>query len=559
MADPFAPVILPGWPKVSDNMSWSEDHLAVASGEAVHILTPRTHIKPPVSDSAYWHVESIRVNQFSEQEWPLVDLAALSDLSLGEEQSTPSVCSLSWSPVSIGLHRRSVLAVLTTNHLLALWESTGIPGSWKRTCIVNKLMTMEGLMSNRRKQRLRAVAWLPGLAVEPFTRQEQQHLIIVDDDDRVSVFNLAKGAPSHDGNWHLKLAYSHQLPREKTSALQRKSLLQRALLTSPVTQIQPGRWQKMDESGSSGILRIVVSFTRGAAGLACPKLAISCKAQQEGWHFEGHNGDRDTLALGVSARPSEAIEAALAKPKSEFDQQFSLQGHVRVQQWGTVQCPDGRSEAACVTFHPSDMVEHNIPSLERCTVLFAPMLATEGGVETHTFHNDARQEILQWLAANASIDSNMTDVDLKIVRVAAACVYTAFSNDAGLMAWSRAAAELASSFEIATDADDGGDTPVEGASRFVPATVSEPCEMCNAAISISQDLRSGRCSQGHTFARCGISFLAIQEPGISKYCSRCGKEFLDLAKLEPHEGPSLSHALLEEFDVCPYCRGKFRG
>lgn len=29
-----------------------------------------------------------------------------------------------------------------------------------------------------------------------------------------------------------------------------------------------------------------------------------------------------------------------------------------------------------------------------------------------------------------------------------------------------------------------------------------------------------------SLVRCSLTFLAIQEPGISKYCERCGKEYL---------------------------------
>lgn len=560
MAVNLDPVGLSGWPKCTDNMTWSEDHLAVASGEVIHVLTPRDQIKSPDSHLNYWHVEPIRVSHFSEKEWPIVELASLSELSLGEEQSSVSVCSLSWSPVGIGPHKRSVLAVLTTNLQLSLWESSGVPGSWQRTCVVNNLFATEESLSDCRKQRVRAFAWLPAVRINTESRRAQQYLVIVDDEDNISVLHLAKGISNTITDWQLKLVYNCQLTREKASATKGKSNLQCTLLTSPITQIQAGQWQTLDGGGSSGALRIVISFTRGVAGSACPHLVLSCEHRREEWAFQGYTRDCYSPPDGLlPPPPSEAIAAALAKPKQEFDKQFNLQGHVRVKHWGTAKASDCRITAACVTFHPSDMMEHSIPSSERCTIVFAPLLATEEDILTYAPEGDPRREVLRWLAANTSIDNMTTDMDLKLVRVAAACVYTTFSDDASLMEWSRAAAVLADNSQIANDAGAGGDAPMQGSSRFVRATINEPCEMCTAAISISQDLRSGRCSQGHTFARCGISSLAIQEPGISKYCSRCGKEFLDLAKLEPHEGPSLSKALFEEFDVCPYCRGKFRG
>ena len=67
-----------------------------------------------------------------------------------------------------------------------------------------------------------------------------------------------------------------------------------------------------------------------------------------------------------------------------------------------------------------------------------------------------------------------------------------------------------------------------------------------------------------SIARCNLSLLAIQEPGISKYCSQCDRQFLNAEEidLEPEQlrdGPSLTALLFEEFDVCPYCPAKFRG
>ena len=80
-------------------------------------------------------------------------------------------------------------------------------------------------------------------------------------------------------------------------------------------------------------------------------------------------------------------------------------------------------------------------------------------------------------------------------------------------------------------------------------------------------------------ARCNLTFLTIQEPGISKYCARCGRQFLDPGKapafLSPQNGTdevvgegasepsnssqSLTYQLFRTFNICPYCDGKFKG
>lgn len=61
--------------------------------------------------------------------------------------------------------------------------------------------------------------------------------------------------------------------------------------------------------------------------------------------------------------------------------------------------------------------------------------------------------------------------------------------------------------------------------------------------------------------RCGLSFLSIQEPGISKYCSFCRTEALDEEYVATTRGRKLSKLasdLFETFDTCLYCAGKFQ-
>lgn len=83
-------------------------------------------------------------------------------------------------------------------------------------------------------------------------------------------------------------------------------------------------------------------------------------------------------------------------------------------------------------------------------------------------------------------------------------------------------------------------------------------------------------------ARCGLTFLPITEPGISKSCETCRRGFLNEATLAQtvsdddtglaehiaaddtgvrRLSSSLSFIkdLSDQFDVCPYCHGKYIG
>jgi hypothetical protein len=52
----------------------------------------------------------------------------------------------------------------------------------------------------------------------------------------------------------------------------------------------------------------------------------------------------------------------------------------------------------------------------------------------------------------------------------------------------------------------------------------EACGFCGAALPLTS-LTTATCTNGHQFTRCALSFLAIQLPGITKYCGICNTSF----------------------------------
>ncbi|KAJ9659669.1 hypothetical protein H2201_007260 [Coniosporium apollinis] len=59
----------------------------------------------------------------------------------------------------------------------------------------------------------------------------------------------------------------------------------------------------------------------------------------------------------------------------------------------------------------------------------------------------------------------------------------------------------------------------------VPPNDIEQCEFCDHPVEF-ENLTWARCANGHQFTRCSSTFLAVQAPGISKYCGICGKQYL---------------------------------
>jgi hypothetical protein len=60
---------------------------------------------------------------------------------------------------------------------------------------------------------------------------------------------------------------------------------------------------------------------------------------------------------------------------------------------------------------------------------------------------------------------------------------------------------------------------------FAKALV-DVCDFCTAPVPFT-DIKTASCTNGHQFPRCGLSLLAIQAPGITKYCGICSTPFLN--------------------------------
>ncbi len=166
---------LPFWPSSIDCLSWSKDNLlAVAGGDSVAILSPR--LKTAATNGLYWDSTIFKANAFTVEEIPLREPISLKNLSVGEEISLRHVHSLAWSSPGLGRHGRCVLAILSSNHVLSIWEYVGRPDSsiaWRRVSVVNNTLAshyasvkkydretyVEFAERQQVSQRIRAFAW----------------------------------------------------------------------------------------------------------------------------------------------------------------------------------------------------------------------------------------------------------------------------------------------------------------------------------------------------------------------------------------------------------------
>lgn len=111
----------------------------------------------------------IRVNLFTLADWPVIQPQNRDDFSIAAEQSTSTVVGIAWSPPGLASFRRSVLAVLTSNLLLSLWEPSGIQGKWTRVAIVNHIFHLDPTGPSQlsglelRRSNIRSFQWCPPL------------------------------------------------------------------------------------------------------------------------------------------------------------------------------------------------------------------------------------------------------------------------------------------------------------------------------------------------------------------------------------------------------------
>lgn len=159
-----------------------------------------------------WRQIQFRINTFTVDEWPIQEPDCFDRFSVGEEQSTSVVTALAWSPPGLAMHKRSVLAVLTSNLVVSFWASVADPvvtaswqrvfvlnnavkKSWERRCFSRSLqMPIENQL--RRKLRIRSMAWAPRIRQWPEKYQQSvetkwgMFLLAVANDDGEVVFLL---------------------------------------------------------------------------------------------------------------------------------------------------------------------------------------------------------------------------------------------------------------------------------------------------------------------------------------------------------------------------------
>lgn len=530
---PLDPVVLSGWPSCTNCLSWSSDgELAIAVGEYVHILTPK---RASISDSKLgqaviglrqWDSTRIRTNVFEQQEWPDQILAPSHNFSLGEEQSVSTVVGLAWSPAGIGLHRRNVLAVLTSNHVLSLWESNGTVGDWTRVLVVNHPLDEyirnrdeAGENVKREKRRIRAFAWSPlyrSIEGENYRLLTSKwgvlHLAVANDDEDVIIFRVSKLRKGSSMDWSMKIVDHIKLPAvsDGSPVLQRGSLFHKAMTRKhPVLSLS---WSNLEGPSSESFIQ-VAQYRRKCSIKVQPSFQLIQRDFNQSLEdilvltanlMEDLKQDGNHDAPEGTAPENAELDKKVEEARLESDSNHSLDGHLIVRKWG--QASHGVQDAVCITIHPSDMVEYAIPSMEKCTLVFAARTNPNGSAKptgespTPSSPRDVRLTVAGWILSAADDTPPNMPVDRQLLGIFA--TYAARSSDERLQQRAQSAfARFRDIFNRLPDREDSDVVevpPVESAN----ASDVETCLICRSRIPFDENnLETVRCESGHQYSK----------------------------------------------------------
>ena len=359
---------IPVQPSSQDCLAWSLDgELAVAAGEEVYLLIPRNGSPEP------WTHARITVSRFTTEEWPWQEQASFEDMSIGEEQARATVTALAWSPPGLAKHRRSVLAVLTSNLILALWASDSDPAdpdSWKRVLIINKAL----FSGSRLRQRIRSMAWAPTNPQHvdrrtPFSRRRWgiPLIAIADDSNGLYILKISSPFAGQPFAWNVEVLYHDDIPVPNRTN-DRPSLLNRAMNANHfIDRIAFGTWD-----GDISLVYRTSGITHHAS-LSVHEDPPSRVQLQD----VSDNGDLvvslSKACHGDSNMYSQIpvtplIKSRMTTEKEAFGLVQKIGSHVVLRTWGLASF--NNLVAASITLHPAKTIEYTAPFEGNATILF---------------------------------------------------------------------------------------------------------------------------------------------------------------------------------------------
>ncbi|KAJ5477582.1 Transcription factor IIIC zinc-finger [Penicillium desertorum] len=681
------PVALSLSPSCHDAISWSPDgELAIAAGEYFQILAGMR--SPPPNSTQDWLMTRVRANLFTNSEWPTYLPGNRDDFSVAADLSESNVVGLAWSPAGLGKYRRSVLAVLTSNLVLSLWEPIGLKKQWTRVAVANHVFWSQLQPSQDpnshgfRKVNIRSFTWCESLkpstpsAGSSFLHSHESRwgiplLTVVNDFNEVMLVRVRRSDPTNSPSkpYDLQILARHSLknPGTKDSPLCSGSLFEKAIKDRQrTTALSCGPWQisPATRPGNFGCAVAMIAAVCGTQ-LRLMKLEVALgsslggTSQQytlvtdliehpldqlnEKWAYHNiagplrwlHTRSFTTIALaagtmagfiaismphatytgsvtnsdafefrdypvyepetednkGNQARHLEPISAMLTSMNEQSDKcklQIGTLGGIglvaelhQLQSDGALQQPQWKRMIE--EFQDDYDLEHDLGGNYRITSDDRSMIVfSQEGEPTRDTQplfaarmpdgqpSDVNQtgEVIRFVLPDEDGDIE-PDTESQRLIYAVACRAIVGEEDKSLRLHARRSLErlaVVTGADLRDEISKCNSQPAPISARSMDQVtgpgghVYEKCEVCDAGIGWPS-AQLAQCANGHIWERCGLSFLAIQEPGVSKYCSVCRKEAFDeelVACMREGKQGRTFDALFETFDICLHCAAKFQ-
>ncbi|KAJ5769630.1 hypothetical protein N7520_004189 [Penicillium odoratum] len=263
--------------------------------------------------------------------------------------------------------------------------------------------------------------------------------------------------------------------------------------------------------------------------------------------------------------------------REDYDLGRDLGGNTAARVWG-LSAYRGLT-AALFTRHPTDMVEYRVASSERSMIIFTNE-NTKEAPDFHTlftphsaqsdpeFARDQREKAISLVLASSEQDMGSNTEDHRLFY-ATACSAIVDQQSEYIRTQARKCLERLANSTGADLSEEISKCSLKSSTISAKSIdeqkkpgghIFEYCEICDAGLAWDS-VGEAQCANGHLFVRCGLSFMAIQEPGISKYCTICRTEYLDedlLARVRHGQIGQKFMQLFEAFDTCIYCDTKFQ-
>ncbi|KAG9957039.1 hypothetical protein KCU61_g9391, partial [Aureobasidium melanogenum] len=554
------------YPNTLDNIFWSKEGIiAVGGSDHVSLFVPR--LKAIASDERRWDKINLKTSFFTLDDIQLQLPLSWKNFSIGEEMSESFVHALDWSPPGLGKHKRSVLAVLTSNHVLSIWECVGKPEiatDWVRACVVNHALQAHYKEKDvqspeesehdhferlRAKQRIRAFAWSPALPNSSLSGASGDFLVI-------------------------EIQTPHDILEPVTPGLNLEFQVSAQEINTPWDEISGMTYVQDDNENIS----VQIAYHLGSGTDRITNLGLPFTA--------------------ASALGSTNWQHDLLRGQRRFSDEWNLAGNVMTRAYGLCTSPFGDLVAVNVSFHPSDGVEYTtnsdevsyliasqsnddlqfalagspsnayeltaealLSSLQSLAVREPEALADEsfvieqivqaldlkdlpsGGFNQGQITEDTPVELIvrqvrqNILFNRESVHSRVTQL-LKYVKadipktppLDATVVLKIVTEISRLPHFVADASILSNSIMqihcliLAKLQARAGNTDTDTSNSEEEEI--ERCEICHSNIPF-ESLRWAKCVNNHQYPRCTLTFLAIQTPGTAKACSICNAQYIN--------------------------------